>query len=93
MAGEAISRSDLMAMMESLRAEVTGNMTVELGTAISQLRGELTTLRELNDRALTSIQEQGALLGRYQEGLMAAIETAAENKFNMVNAGFMTEKP
>ena len=42
MAGEAISRNDVMAMMKSLRAEVTGNMTVALGTAISQLRGEVT---------------------------------------------------
>ena len=92
MAGEAISRNDVMAMMEALRTEVAGNMTVALGTAISQLRGELTTsFRELNDRALTSIQEHGTALAGYQEGLTATIETTAETKFLAVNEGFVAE--
>ena len=92
MTGGAISRNDVMAMMGALRAEVEGNLTTALGTAISQLRVELTaSFRKVNDRALTSIQEHGNALARYQEGLTAAIEITAEAKFHLVNAHFFAE--
>ena len=92
MAGEAISRKDVMAMMAALCAEVEGNLTTALGTAISQLRVELTTsFPEVNDRSLTSIQEHGNAFARYQDGLTAAIETTAEAKFNLVNSNFLAE--
>ena len=91
MAGEAISRNDVMAMMGALRAEVTGSLTTALGNAVSQVRVELTaSFREVEDRALTSIQEHGHALARYQKGLTAAIETTAETKLILINANFLT---
>ena len=57
MAGDAISRNDVVVMIEALRAEATGNLTAALGTHVLQLRVELTaSFREVNDRVLTSIQ-------------------------------------